>query len=140
MLPYVLAPGLAFLAFILSDPTMVQARLNLQMLETLVSFVEVLVEEEGMGLESVLEGCIEMRRVAREVVNQDRSSNGDTPPAPHGAIKTLVSYLATPGRLMISDRASAGENDASDARCPGTARQYAEPRHGYRALTVGCAL
>ena len=89
-LPYLVAPGITFLALILEDPTQVQARLNLKMLEILGDFVEALVEEEGLGLQGVLTGFRAMRRVATEAVEANPSA-AMTEPTSSYPICTLVS-------------------------------------------------
>lgn len=71
MLPYLLAPGITFLTLILEDPTQVQARLNLQMIERLVQALEALVNDEDLDLGGVLKGCTAMQRVGTQAVSGD---------------------------------------------------------------------
>ena len=90
ILPYLLSPGITFLALMLEDPTQVQARVNLKMLELLVQFADSLVDKEGLDLQDVLRGFTAMREVGRGAVNGDSRLSIEAASPTHHRIHTLV--------------------------------------------------
>lgn len=65
--------------------------MNLETLETLVSFMETLVKEEGMGLTSVLRGCVAMRETARNAIGGPRSGDVSLGSSESHGLKATVS-------------------------------------------------
>ncbi|SPO06380.1 uncharacterized protein DNG_09069 [Cephalotrichum gorgonifer] len=92
MMPYILATGLTLLAITLEEenPT---TRLHLAMINSLVEFAQSLVDEEGLDLHGILNGCKAIRQVATDALGETTSPD---------RTEQLLAYTLPQAQMVVS--------------------------------------